>query len=656
MFGALGHIDPRLLQEICDQVAGEIDSVVTVIGEGGEIVASSRRSRIGEFHTLAAAVMAGESNALAVTAAEAAADPVMLEGAMLPVDVDGERIFCVGVAAPLEIAKPHARMIQMWVVSLLREKALQESEQRFRDVAESAGDWIWEMDADLRFTYLSPRFFELLRIAPEAVLGKTRGELAATEFDADAWRDHEAKLAARLPFRDFGYIVRTPDGRTRHMKIHGKPVYGPTGDFAGYRGTGYDVTEQVELQEALERSQQLLFDAIETIPEGFSLYDEQDCLVVFNSKYRTMLYPGADIQLEAGMSFESIARQAAEQGFVPEARGRVEAWVRQRLALRRNQSEPHIQQRENDRWILVSEHRTRDGGTVALYSDISEIKLREKELADQTKALERLSSQLAKYLSPQVYESIFTGRREVKVASQRKKLTVFFSDIAGFTEVADRLESEELTQLLNRYLTEMSRIALDHGATIDKYVGDGIVIFFGDPETRGVREDALACVRMAIAMRDRLAALGVVWRNEGLERPLECRIGINTGYCTVGNFGSEDRLDYTIVGGGVNLASRLETAAHPGEILISYETWALVKDEIECRKHDQISVKGMPYPITTYEVIGQRENAQERSKATVSTSPNLTLSLNSEAMSAEERLRAAQILKDALDQITARAE
>jgi adenylate cyclase len=129
----------------------------------------------------------------------------------------------------------------------------------------------------------------------------------------------------------------------------------------------------------------------------------------------------------------------------------------------------------------------------------------------------------------------------VKLASQRKKLTVFFSDIAGFTETAERLESEDLIWLLNHYLTEMSRIASAHGATIDKYVGDAIVIFFGDPESSGVMEDALACVRMAIAMRERMGDLADIWRDMGLATPFRCRMGINTGFCTVGNFGSEDR-------------------------------------------------------------------------------------------------------------------
>jgi hypothetical protein len=130
-----------------------------------------------------------------------------------------------------------------------------------------------------------------------------------------------------------------------------------------------------------------------------------------------------------------------------------------------------LQQRSDGRWVLVSEHKTEDGGTVAVYSDITELKQREEELSDKSSAMEQLSNQLAKYLSPQVYESIFSGKQEVKLTSRRKKLTVFFSDIAGFTETADKLESEDLTRLLNEYLTEMSQIALTYGATIDKYVG-----------------------------------------------------------------------------------------------------------------------------------------------------------------------------------------
>ncbi len=236
----------------------------------------------------------------------------------------------------------------------------------------------------------------------------------------------------------------------------------------------------------------------------------------------------------------------------------------------------------------------------------------EDQLADQSIRLENLSQQLAKYLSPQVYQSIFEGRQEVKIESSRKKLTVFFSDIADFTETADRLESEELTSVLNQYLTEMSNIALKHGATIDKYVGDAILIFFGDPETRGVTEDALACVRMAIEMQARMKDLQAVWQEAGIAKPLKCRMGIHTDYCTVGNFGSDNRLDYTIIGRGVNTASRLESLAMPGSVLISFETYSQVKDHIKCAENGEVTVKGIAYPVTTYEVIGLKEPVSEQ--------------------------------------------
>ena len=194
-----------------------------------------------------------------------------------------------------------------------------------------------------------------------------------------------------------------------------------------------------------------------------------------------------------------------------------------------------------------------------------------KSLNQKNEQLEALSAKLAKYLSRQVYDSIFTGRTEVRVESYRKELTVFFSDIQGFTDLTDRMEAEALSELLNSYLGEMATIADEHGGTVDKFIGDGIMIFFGDPETRGRREDAIACVRMALAMRERIFHLLQEWQQQIGTAELHVRMGINTGYCTVGNFGSEDRLDYTIVGGPVNVASRLESTAAPDQIQTSYE-------------------------------------------------------------------------------------
>ena len=226
--------------------------------------------------------------------------------------------------------------------------------------------------------------------------------------------------------------------------------------------------------------------------------------------------------------------------------------------------------------------------------------------------IEKLAVKLSKYLSPQVYDSIFSGKQNVKIEAYRKKLTVFFSDIKGFTELTDRLEPEVLSALLNSYLNEMSNIALKYGGTIDKFVGDAILIFFGDPESKGDREDANACVLMALEMRERMKYLRKLWEDQGISKPLNIRIGINTGYCNVGNFGSEDRLDYTIIGGEVNLASRLETKADSGQILISHETYALIKKQIVCEKKEEINVKGIAHKIQTYQVIETKKDAKNK--------------------------------------------
>ena len=236
-----------------------------------------------------------------------------------------------------------------------------------------------------------------------------------------------------------------------------------------------------------------------------------------------------------------------------------------------------------------------------------------QKLEESNQQLVTLSKKLAKYLSPEVYNSIFTGEKEVNLETHRKKLTVLFSDIKGFTTLTDTMEAEALATLLNSYLKEMAEVATRYGGTLDKFIGDAIMIFFGDPKSRGERQDALACVMMAIEMREQLKYLREKWINQGISDPLHIRIGINTGYCTVGNFGSENRLDYTIVGGQVNLASRLESNADTDQILISHETFALVQDTIICESKGDIKVKGIAYPVKNYQVIGVNPEAEARS-------------------------------------------
>jgi adenylate cyclase len=224
------------------------------------------------------------------------------------------------------------------------------------------------------------------------------------------------------------------------------------------------------------------------------------------------------------------------------------------------------------------------------------------ELETANDFLGSLSTKISRYLSPQIYKSIFSGQKDVTIHTERKKLTIFFSDIKDFTATTERLQPEQITQLLNEYFTEMSNIALAHGGTVDKFVGDAMLVFFGDPESHGDMEDAGACVRMAIEMQHRIASLNAQWRNNGIEYPFRVRMGINTGYCNVGNFGSNDRMDYTIIGAEANLAARLQSIAEPGQIVMSYETYALVRDTVAARALPPMTMKGISRDVIPYVV------------------------------------------------------
>lgn len=257
--------------------------------------------------------------------------------------------------------------------------------------------------------------------------------------------------------------------------------------------------------------------------------------------------------------------------------------------------------------------------------------------------LETLSEQLAKYLPPQIRDALVAGQYDTGIATRRKKLSVFFSDIRNFTQTSESLQPEALTEYINEYFSEMTQIALAHGATIDKYIGDAMMVFFGDPDSRGVREDARACVDMALTMQERMAVLQQRWRVKGFDQPFEIRIGINTGFCNVGNFGSDQRLSYTILGGEVNLAQRLESNADVGGILVSYETWAHVQDMVEAEPRGAIQMKGISRPVQTYAIQG-RKRGTAREALRLEHPAGVVIALDPDTLDAQERAALSQRL------------
>ena len=287
-------------------------------------------------------------------------------------------------------------------------------------------------------------------------------------------------------------------------------------------------------------------------------------------------------------------------------------------------------------------------------SDKSEKRLTElsQEAQETNRQLEGLSTQLSKYLSPQLYQSIFTGSKAVARDHTRKKLTIFFADLCSFTNIVENLESEDVAEMLNLYLGTMTEIALSYGATVDKYIGDAIMLFFGDPESKGVKEDALACVNMAIEMQETLRGMSDKWHRYGMQEPLQMRIGIATGFCTVGNFGSDLRLEYTAVGAGVNTASRLEAAADTGDILMSFDTYSLVSDRIPCEERETLNLKGIGQ-VRTFKPLSDEHNNPSRVSLEIG---NSAINTDISALAPEQLERAHESLAEALQRVEAHLE
>jgi adenylate cyclase len=271
-----------------------------------------------------------------------------------------------------------------------------------------------------------------------------------------------------------------------------------------------------------------------------------------------------------------------------------------------------------------------------------------RELESTNDFLASLSMKISRYISPQVYKSIFSGQKDVTIHTERKKLTIFFSDIQNFTATTERLQPEQITQILNEYFTEMSAIAMSHGGTVDKFIGDAMLIFFGDPESKGERADAQACLRMAWDMQRRLFQLDAKWRAEGIEHPFKARMGINSGYCNVGNFGSADRMDYTIIGAEANLAARLQSIAEAGRIVISYETFALVSNMIVAHPLPPITMKGISREVMPYAVDSVLDTSVQTGDVVIERMGGLDFYLDTSVVETKDADRIRSILSNAL--------
>ena len=230
----------------------------------------------------------------------------------------------------------------------------------------------------------------------------------------------------------------------------------------------------------------------------------------------------------------------------------------------------------------------------------------EQRVTDQVTQLDRLG-RLKRFFSPQLADMIVAGDAEDPLRSHRREVTVVFLDLRGFTAFAETAEPEEVMSVLREYHAEMGRLILEHEGTLERFTGDGMMVFFNDPVP--VENPAERAIRMAIAMRDSVRELRVKWKKRGVD--LDLGVGIAQGYATIGAIGFEGRMDYGAIGTVTNLAARLCGEAKPGQVLVSQRMLGMVEDLVEAGEVGELSLKGFSKPVSAFNITSLKAGAAQ---------------------------------------------
>jgi len=248
---------------------------------------------------------------------------------------------------------------------------------------------------------------------------------------------------------------------------------------------------------------------------------------------------------------------------------------------------------------------TRAGNLIMLRQQQRELKVLNEHLEEKVKQqLETIlkSKRLNRYFSKKLLNQIVSSDKELTISGERRKITVLFSDLHNFTDLADSIESENICRLLNEYLSEMTALIELQDATLVQVIGDGMMVFFGAPDYMESQQQAMKAVKLAVLMQQKTQQLSKKWMSEGLEQDIKARIGIHQDYLTVGNFGGEAFMEFTAVGKGINLASRLEASCTPGSVKISHSIYTLTCDEFSYGPVHDEQFKGFARQVNVCEL------------------------------------------------------
>jgi PAS domain S-box-containing protein len=264
-------------------------------------------------------------------------------------------------------------------------RALRNSEQRLTDFADAASDWLWELDANLRYSYVSDRFYAISGSTPDGFLGTNQRDLDVTRVDIDEWQDHLQRLAHRQSFRDFAFATTHPEGHEQWFRLSGIPIFDDDDAFIGYRGTGTDITGEMRAREEAVETTLRFLDAIENISDGIAFWNADGKFALCNGIFRKQAGPAAHL-LVRGTDFESYLRGLLDHGLINLKHDRWEDWIDRRLAERDDPPDAREVYR-NGRWLLIRDGRSPDGNMVSVTTDITDLKQREHQLEMITNAV-----------------------------------------------------------------------------------------------------------------------------------------------------------------------------------------------------------------------------------------------------------------------------
>jgi PAS domain S-box-containing protein len=449
-------------------------------------------------------------------------------------------------------------------------------------------------DTSLVITSWNPAAERLFGYSSDEAIGHHIDELVA---GTDDMRSEAAEINARLSEGPTEVVTRRmrKDGTLVDVVVRGVPI-NLNGRFVGVFALYEDVGELV-------RQRRFFESLVETSPAA---------VVMVNADFDVTLWnPGAE-RLFGYSAEEAIGSRIDDLvGNHPDVHDEAVAWSAEawltdsfRRIGRRTRKDGTFVDVE-----ILAVRVLHDGeaiGYYVIYHDVTELEQTRRQLqhrVDEQLAELLRTGELARFIPRQVAEGLLAGQLRSDESFERRRITVLFADMVGFTELSETLEPEELSEVLNAYLRQMTAAVVGHGGTLDSFIGDGIMAVFGAPQEIPEAEQAMSAVAAAFEMRTRCRELASNLLEKGIPAHLDIHVGINTGHCTVGIFGSEVMRAYKAVGFAVNVAARLQGAAEPGSILCGFRTYAMVKDRVKAEAREPLAVKGASRLVEAWDIL-----------------------------------------------------